>query len=1147
MPLRGNSVAPQRPPSQPKSDGPSNTETKPHVAPQRQSVGEVARAHGVKKAAILDANPRLRHTPVLAQGDRVEIPQDRESKSKQYEVKRGDTPTSVAERHGVSEQALRDENGLEPHDRLEAGDVLNVPDSEIGQTGRTSWLPTVGSTDTELRTPAHTSLLPVAGGNENDLSLYGYDDGNNGGLTPANHVELVASENTTESPEITAAASRTDDAAAQVVATRLPPPELMNHLPPAERTEMIASANAAKSELDEAVKAEIEARTNALSYLPVDTDALRGAAADTIRARMEGSQLGAVTASIERVEFNRMAELATSPIESAQQRTDEAAQALSDAEQKLTDLQASGVPPVYIQTALTDAREDIAVAQQELHNAVSDELALRMANHTIPSTYVPDPLAYYAEQIGDRIGTTPSTLETLQSATLAQRVISSADNGGPEQAMEQLRELTPGVSDDVMRLAMADPSMQRVTDEIADFVSVEVEDAYDQWGVPYDATDKLAELTAGLPPDVAAKVIETSMPIIEKAVDEAIANGIHGYYAVFESLANAVGNAEGTPAGEAVTAEVAGLVKEKLDALGDDGARHAISLAARLGENIGSGTNANLSIELAGLYAADGDREIGNSTAAEIGDLFLSHAATGLETLKYSYEEAMQEYAKQSEELGWILGSGPGKDATDAERQAIIADYRSKHPDLAAAEERLNELGALALRNANALTALPPELENSPSAEAAAKAAASFLNDPNVAFAVSVSEDAQTYVSELMDRSDAGEETLLDNLANISKWIDKPKGFMENMGSLVTKSIVGKTMEALGPNGQNFDVASQQLDRLENYADFLGLDRSKLSSVVDQYKIALNPDATPEARAAALSQVNTELNDVKGGAFDITTGLGRTLRGAGLLLAVAGGGKSIQDTLNDPNAQNIAGLLVESAGFARDSAEFVSAFMKSADWTDSAWFKGSGKVLGVAGAFIGGLSVLQSLADGNYAEAGFGAVGVGGTLLVAFGTTTAWTGVGAVLVIGAFVGSEIYKAVTDDEHENANTVAALRIMGFDEAAAEALKNQDADLNSPVPVLMALARHTGIDMDDPAQRKGFVDYINSLDKSQLEKLVGIAHGIDPKDDGTYPETAGNDTHVINGPPPGRGADTSPHSLTALEAWMGKNGFKVPPTL
>jgi hypothetical protein len=266
MPFRGNSVLPHRPPAQHKPDGPSPTQTKPHVAPQRQSAGEVARAHGVKKAAILDANPRLRHIPFLAQGDRIEIPQDRESKSKQYEVKQGDTPKSVAERHGVSEQVLRDENGLESFDRIEPGEVLNIPDAEEQ--------PTRGSSrDTHDAHTVRTSWRPDA-------------------------------EPTTD--PVTSAQQRTDEAAARAAEAELPPPGVMSGLSPSVQRVMIAESNAAQQELDAAVEAEITARANAPGQPPLTYDTLYNTAALAVESRVRGTATEEVVgAAVDRVQAVR--------------------------------------------------------------------------------------------------------------------------------------------------------------------------------------------------------------------------------------------------------------------------------------------------------------------------------------------------------------------------------------------------------------------------------------------------------------------------------------------------------------------------------------------------------------------------------------------------------------------------------------------------------------------------------------------------------------------------------------------------------------------------------------------------------------------------------------------------------------------------
>jgi hypothetical protein len=132
MPLHGNSATPahRHLSSLLKSNSAPSTQTKSHTAPHRQSAGEVAREHGVKRAAIIAANPRLAHQSHLAPGDKIDVPQHAEARATRHQVEGDETPKKIADKYGILERALREENGLEPHEHVRAGDALNVPEAE---------------------------------------------------------------------------------------------------------------------------------------------------------------------------------------------------------------------------------------------------------------------------------------------------------------------------------------------------------------------------------------------------------------------------------------------------------------------------------------------------------------------------------------------------------------------------------------------------------------------------------------------------------------------------------------------------------------------------------------------------------------------------------------------------------------------------------------------------------------------------------------------------------------------------------------------------------------------------------------------------------------------------------------------------------
>jgi hypothetical protein len=273
MPSLGSSLsaAARQLNSPPKSDAATSAQTKPHTAPQRQSTGEIAREHGVKHSAIIAANPRLAHQSHLAPGDKIDIPQREDARAKRHLVERDETPTSIASRHGVTEHALREENGLEPYDSVQAEEVLNIPDADEPRDEHAA----------------------------RDARHYGSAD------------RLEASANRRQADPVSTAAQQTDEAAARVEATKLPSPGLLKLLPPGERGEMTANASAAKHDLDVAVEAEIAARANAPGQPPLTVDTLYSIAAENVASRFEGTgSESAVSVAIEKIQAERAEKMA---------------------------------------------------------------------------------------------------------------------------------------------------------------------------------------------------------------------------------------------------------------------------------------------------------------------------------------------------------------------------------------------------------------------------------------------------------------------------------------------------------------------------------------------------------------------------------------------------------------------------------------------------------------------------------------------------------------------------------------------------------------------------------------------------------------------------------------------------------------------
>jgi LysM repeat protein len=310
-----NLPVPAKPAAPPKT-GPAAPPTQTHTAPHRQSVGEVAREHGVKRQQIIAANPRLQNQSSLAPGDHIQIPLKPEARSKQYRTLPGDTPKSVAQHHGTTESELREENGLELHEHVYPGTVLNVP-------GRAD------DDEDHEHAYARANAAPASS------------------KPPADPVAE--------------AEARTDKAAADAEAAKLPSPGALRDVPRGEREEMTRNAKAAQAELKAAVDAEIKTRMNAPGQPPLTSDTLYASAAGKVTARFAGMPGGAlVKETVQQLGTERAAKNAESKanlevtgqlIRAAETSKTDPAKALADVNKLISTL-----PPDKQEKVLADSR-----------------------------------------------------------------------------------------------------------------------------------------------------------------------------------------------------------------------------------------------------------------------------------------------------------------------------------------------------------------------------------------------------------------------------------------------------------------------------------------------------------------------------------------------------------------------------------------------------------------------------------------------------------------------------------------------------------------------------------------------------------------------------------------------------------------------
>lgn len=87
------------------------------------TLSAIAERHGVSLQALIEANPQLRDPDVIHVGQRIRLPAAERSVTVQW----GDTLSGIAARFGVSTEALARANGISNPDLIYAGDQLRIP------------------------------------------------------------------------------------------------------------------------------------------------------------------------------------------------------------------------------------------------------------------------------------------------------------------------------------------------------------------------------------------------------------------------------------------------------------------------------------------------------------------------------------------------------------------------------------------------------------------------------------------------------------------------------------------------------------------------------------------------------------------------------------------------------------------------------------------------------------------------------------------------------------------------------------------------------------------------------------------------------------------------------------------------------------
>jgi hypothetical protein len=610
-----------------------------------------------------------------------------------------------------------------------------------------------------------------------------------------------------------------------------------------------------------------------------------------------------------------------------------------------------------------------------------------------------------------------------------------------------------------------------------------------------EASGRLEQMTAGVDPETAAIITGQALQPIEARMDDVRLAGSlvdQEWAPAWASLATVADRVGGTAQGDALLTRIGNALYDSGGGPGN------FSLLSPLREQ---GIGLGLFLRMAEI--AD-DRYTDGASG-----IFLREVNSALDTyVEKKVQPAIDAYAEHTSELNWLL-QNLGRGATPEMLQQATQDYIDANPGWQEEHDRLQadvarEGGAL-LQQIQALRNLPSGLQDSFGDDATARIK-SLLEDPATGFAIATAAGTDPDAVAGLDLPD------MVGFADTLGLTDSGLNVVKSLASAhVQHNVLGSLADLDPSDPAALANARAQIATLRDpaIATALGLDPSQLGDLdtaVDELQRTLPQNGETLSQAdvdARLTRLNNRLDQLE--AFHNSQPLGQVFRGIGVAAGVASLWGSTTGFIDDPSLEGGVKLLADAAGLSTavgDLATGLGAIPETSAWARFSASATLGKVLGTVGIGLGLVGVVDSLSKGDLAQAGIGAVGLGGGALALFGTAS-WAGpvgvaIGFIAAAASF-GLGIFRAnEAEAELEDASR-QFLQSLGYDAEAAKVLSDFSGDGHSSVSLLHQYAEQKGYDLANPADNAAFVDWINEMDPGTLTELRdALNHVIDDYD-------------------------------------------------
>jgi len=779
-------------------------------------------------------------------------------------------------------------------------------------------------------------------------------------------------------------------------------------------------------------------------------------------------------------------------------------------------------------------QDAIKKAQQDVNTAVKNEIGPQVdaANRGVPPEYrtlTDQQITSYGNVILRRNPTDEATQTGLKNAIHDYQVQRKADdlipqfygNFTPKEKLDSLKMSLQGQSPEVVARVMQDPSVQKMLQDGAKWVDepykgVSADAAKENQRAALDASQRLADLTSGLPPEYATVIVQQSMPTIQKIA------GVDANYSgsgAFNNLSKVVDSLGDSPDAQNLTKQIAQAYGNQFNTWEgrfDDPNGGIVKFT------VGSGASPALSLELASQLQAQGKNDQAGAVLRSI--------ERGVEDLQGKVKKDVEDYNELTKNLNWVVANSKGK-LTPEQLQKAINKYIADQPK--DWQNKLQDVQNRMLTDGKALAADIGTLNNVPE-DVKQLAPDAFANlEKNVG----ENEDTEHALQWVASRDPSifeGEKG--EGLMSfIEEEVHKGKDVASSWAQAYISGHVMPAVKDLNPSDPaSVAKANRALSDLQKHASgLLGLPQDEVDRNINKLREVVHTLQTTKSIATALDNLSeldetkTQLAELKEMTLD-SGPAGLAFRVLGLALSGAVFLNSTSETLEDPSVKNALGTMASSVGLAKDAVEFGTSINALDEDGTLAKLAGAPaeKLFGILNIAYFAAAAYQDRS--NTPVMAFDLAGAAGATLATFGEALgagSWAGpVGWGVTVLAVGGVELVKHGQEIREQTELAETFLKDGGVNEEAAKALSSdqlQDATLLQQLKLspeqlqelaekhpevfsagkgaaqsVLDVANANGIKGEDV---EGFLDAVAKDDPNYMQ--VFTAHGM--SNDGAHP--------------------------------------------